>query len=324
MNTETEGYDVHSTSMSAPSPPSSNSVVTTSSSPSNDLTASLADAQSDDAPPPASPPTPESTTTPFPPPAVEGAAPPSSPTPPAPLAPTPLPDHLDPKVKQLHALFPTTDVEIIEAVLASTGENVDQAIQTLLEVSDPDYKVDNVEQVRPFSTSTTSGRIANQSENLQLSQLEADEELARALAREDELHQAHHRVNTSHRSSSTAQPQQSNHPLAYQPYVPKSRRTPAATPASPSASSWTPPTEQEYEHSQGQRAGQGQYRYQEEPEKDELDQLTEQLCVPVLLSPSVEPLIDRLMPPTQLQVRRPRQEDVWQFLKQGKGAGRED
>ncbi|GAA6027090.1 hypothetical protein JCM8097_006103 [Rhodosporidiobolus ruineniae] len=152
----------------------------------------------------------------------------------------------DPKVAQLRALFADTDEVIIEAVLASNGGNVDQAIQTLLEVNDPDFKPDNPEE---------------------LSQLELDEQLARELAREDELIQAQHRVNAPQRSASLPQQQeQPIQPVSYKAYVPKSRRT-TGRPASPSLGSWAPPADQPRGQQQQQQQGQ---------ERDELDELSEQ------------------------------------------------
>ncbi|GAA5830337.1 hypothetical protein JCM11251_001313 [Rhodosporidiobolus azoricus] len=152
---------------------------------------------------------------------------------------------VDPKVAQLRLLFETVDVEIIEAVLQEKGGNVDAAMDSLLALSDPDYKPENPEE---------------------LSQLEADEELARALAREDEVASARQRVQQPQPQSLPAPGQ----PLAYQPYVPRSRRTAGGAagegPSSPSIGSWQPPAEQTRQQQQGQQ----------QPERDELDQLTEQ------------------------------------------------
>ncbi|GAA6009000.1 hypothetical protein JCM10207_004060 [Rhodosporidiobolus poonsookiae] len=154
---------------------------------------------------------------------------------------TPAP--VDPKVAQLRALFPDVDVEIAEAVLASNGGNVDEAVETLLSMADPTLKPPNAEE---------------------LSQLELDEELARQLAREDELAQTQYRVNAPHRSSSMPhQQQQQNQPLAYKPYVPKARRQ-TGGPASPSLDSWQPP------------ANQPRSPQQQQEQPDELEQLTEQ------------------------------------------------
>ncbi|GJN88571.1 hypothetical protein Rhopal_001537-T1 [Rhodotorula paludigena] len=155
----------------------------------------------------------------------------------------------DPKVAQLKALFPGTEDAIVEAVLDAVGGSLDEATEQLLVMNDPTFKPDAAE----------------------LSQLEADEELARQFAREDEVAQAQQRVNAPRRSASLPQAQpQEPRPLAYQPYVPKSRRTTGAGgPASPSLSSWQPPAQQQ---SQQQRSQEGQPAR----ERDELDQLTEQ------------------------------------------------
>ncbi|BGP46034.1 hypothetical protein JCM10450v2_001874 [Rhodotorula kratochvilovae] len=160
----------------------------------------------------------------------------------------------DPKVAQLKALFPDLEDGVLEAVLEGCAGSLDEATEQLLVMSDPNFKTDTTE----------------------LSQLEADEELARQLAREDELAQAQQRVNAPHRSGrSHAQqqphpqaPAQPLGPLTYQPYVPKSRRTAAAGPASPSLSSWQPPAEQARTQPE---QGQGQAH-----QRDELQELTEQ------------------------------------------------
>ncbi|GAA5885471.1 hypothetical protein JCM6882_009632 [Rhodosporidiobolus microsporus] len=204
------------------------------------------------------------------PPRTSSPSPPPSSTAPATSAPAaatdaaPPPDTAaptDPKVAQLRLLFDSVDVEIIEAVLHEKGGNVDAAMDALLALSDPDYKPENPEE---------------------LSQLEADEELARQLAREDELASARQRVHQpqaqGQRSSSLPSQQAQQQPLTYQPYVPKSRRTTGggtgtgSGPSSPSIGSWQPPAAAAVE----QPRQQGQYQQTGEPERDELDQLTEQ------------------------------------------------
>ncbi|BGP30071.1 hypothetical protein JCM10296v2_001823 [Rhodotorula toruloides] len=149
----------------------------------------------------------------------------------------------DPQVDQLRALFPQVEVEILEAVLVASGGSLDEATEQLLVMNDPEYKPDPVE----------------------LSQLEADEEYARQLAREDEVAQMQQRANGPRRSSSMPPTQQQPpQPLAYQPYVPRSRRTTQPGSPNPSMSSWQPPAEQS--------------RQQQQPaqERDELAELGEQ------------------------------------------------
>ena len=190
----------------------------------------------------------------------------------------------DPKVGQLKALFPDLEDSVLEAVLDGTGGSLDEATEQLLMMSDPDFKTDTT-QVRPRSLSLTRTKfppLTLAPPRPQLSQLEADEELARQLAREDELEQAQQRINAPHRSarSSTGHQQAPSQPrpLSYQPYVPKSRRsTGGGGPASPSLSSWEPPAEQ----ASVPRQEQGQQR-------DELQELTEQLCAR-LSPPSLRP-----------------------------------
>ncbi|BGO89598.1 hypothetical protein NBRC10512_001551 [Rhodotorula toruloides] len=150
----------------------------------------------------------------------------------------------DPQVDQLRALFPQVEIEILEAVLAASGGSLDEATEQLLVMNDPEYKPDPVE----------------------LSQLEADEEYARQLAREDEIAQMQQRANAPRRSSSMpASQQQPPQPLAYQPYVPRSRRTAQPASPNPSMSSWQPPAEQSRQQQQ-----------QPVQERDELAELGEQ------------------------------------------------
>ncbi|GAA6054548.1 hypothetical protein JCM3770_006023 [Rhodotorula araucariae] len=158
----------------------------------------------------------------------------------------------DPKVAQLKALFPDLEEGVLEAVLEGSAGSLDEATEQLLVMSDPNFKTDTTE----------------------LSQLEADEEFARQLAREEELSQVQQRANGPHRSARTTTqqqlpgaPSQPLGPLTYQPYVPKSRRTAAAVAASPSASSWQPPPAEQAKT----RPESGQAH-----QRDELQELTEQ------------------------------------------------
>lgn len=159
----------------------------------------------------------------------------------------------DPKVAQLKALFPDLEDGVLEAVIEGCGGSLDEATEQLLMMSDPSFKTDVH----------------------QLSQLEADEELARQIAREDEerVQELRSRNSASQRHAPPQQDPSQPRPLAYQAYVPKSRRTTggAGGPASPSLSSWQPPAEQQQQTRQ--EPGQGQQR-------DELQELTEQLWVP--------------------------------------------
>ncbi|BGP53870.1 hypothetical protein JCM8202_006063 [Rhodotorula sphaerocarpa] len=172
----------------------------------------------------------------------------------------------DPAVEQLRALFPNVDLEIVEAVLAASGGSLDEATEQLLVLSDPTYKPDPVE----------------------MSQLEADEELARQLAQEDEAaaaEQRRRRAAARQTSNSGAAPQGGEgltRPLTYQPYVPRARRgttnsTSSSTnpgmsnlspSVSPSSTSWQPPS---------QPAPPSRERSAEMQTRDEFDEIGEQI-----------------------------------------------
>ncbi|GAA5874942.1 hypothetical protein JCM3774_000455 [Rhodotorula dairenensis] len=191
---------------------------------------------------------------------VTADTPASDPREPQPLAATPR----DPKVDQLHALFPDVDLEIVETVLAASGGSLDEATEQLLILSDPNYKPDPVE----------------------LQQLEADEELARQLAQEDEAAAAEQqRRRTAARAQQATTPaygtsagdaQGLSRPLSYQPYVPKSRRNTgnpgmsALSPTiSPSSTSWEPPAHPSRAQTQDRSA--------EDQTRDELAEIGEQI-----------------------------------------------
>jgi len=61
-------------------------------------------------------------------------APSGAPPPPAPT---------DPKVAELVIMFPTVDVGVIEMILESVGGSQDRAIETLLSMTDPEFKPDD-------------------------------------------------------------------------------------------------------------------------------------------------------------------------------------
>lgn len=64
---------------------------------------------------------------------------PASPTPGA-TAGVPLAAAGDPKVAELQAMFPTVDIGVIEVVLESHSGSQDRAIESLLQMTDPDFK----------------------------------------------------------------------------------------------------------------------------------------------------------------------------------------
>lgn len=81
----------------------------------------------------------------------------------APMAQAPAPTPTDPKVLELVAMFPTIDVPVIELVLETSGGSVDRAIETLLGMTDPDFKPDELGNARvreeDVSLSYTSSQV---------------------------------------------------------------------------------------------------------------------------------------------------------------------
>ncbi|KAG6808397.1 hypothetical protein H0H87_012989, partial [Tephrocybe sp. NHM501043] len=88
---------------------------------------------------------PDATRTSPPPPATDATTPPpastTTPTPPA-VAQETRPK--DPRIAALHAMFPDYDELILYSVLDSVGGDQDRALDTLLGMSDPEYKPSDV------------------------------------------------------------------------------------------------------------------------------------------------------------------------------------
>lgn len=63
----------------------------------------------------------------------------------APTAPTP---HANPKIAELQTMFPTVELSVIEMVLESVGGSQDRAIESLLQMTDPDFKPDELASAR--------------------------------------------------------------------------------------------------------------------------------------------------------------------------------
>jgi len=57
--------------------------------------------------------------------------------------PPPQPAPTDPKVAELLIMFPSVDVGVIEMILESVGGSQDRAIETLLSMTDPEFKPDD-------------------------------------------------------------------------------------------------------------------------------------------------------------------------------------
>lgn len=73
------------------------------------------------------------------------AAPVSAPLATAPVASTP---HANPKVAELHAMFPTVEVSVIELVLETCGGSTDRSIEQLLSMTDDNFTPDELTSVR--------------------------------------------------------------------------------------------------------------------------------------------------------------------------------
>lgn len=55
----------------------------------------------------------------------------------------------DPKVAELQSMFPTVDVGVIEMVLESVSGSQDRAIESLLQMTDPDFKPEETPAAGP-------------------------------------------------------------------------------------------------------------------------------------------------------------------------------
>nr|XP_018266878.1 uncharacterized protein I303_00858 [Kwoniella dejecticola CBS 10117]OBR89036.1 hypothetical protein I303_00858 [Kwoniella dejecticola CBS 10117] len=98
--------------------------------------------------------------------------------------PTPLPQHADPKVNELHQMFPTVELSVIELILETSQGSTDRAIEQLLGMTDPEFKSDELEGTREDAQVDLDAQFAR---SLQM----ADEETYRA-----QQAQFHSRVNS--------------------------------------------------------------------------------------------------------------------------------
>ncbi|KAF8736361.1 CUE domain, partial [Rhizoctonia solani] len=55
----------------------------------------------------------------------------------------------DPTIASLHAMFPDFDLVVLHSVLEATGGDKDQAVDSLLAMSDPDYAQSQVQNAPP-------------------------------------------------------------------------------------------------------------------------------------------------------------------------------
>ncbi|WWC66725.1 uncharacterized protein I206_100630 [Kwoniella pini CBS 10737] len=144
---------------------------------------------------------------------VNAASPTSSPT--AGFAPpsqssiaitTQAPQHVDPKVNELHQMFPTVEIGVIELILETSNGSTDRSIEQLLGITDPEFNSDELKGTR---------------EN---SQVDLDEQFARSLQMaehenyREEQTQFHSRVNYGNN------PPPVSNGLPYQPRIKNNNR----------------------------------------------------------------------------------------------------
>ncbi|WRT63875.1 uncharacterized protein IL334_000801 [Kwoniella shivajii] len=117
-------------------------------------------------------------------------------------------DISDPKVAELHQMFPTVEISVIELILETSGGSTDRAIEQLLGMTDPDFRSDELTGTREDA------------------QVDLDAEFARSLQLADEetyqREQAtfHSRVNAG---NNPPPPGSGSGGLPYQPRVRKNR-----------------------------------------------------------------------------------------------------
>ncbi|KEP48388.1 CUE domain protein [Rhizoctonia solani 123E] len=90
----------------------------------------------------------------------------------------------DPAIASLHAMFPDFELLVLQSVLEATGGDKDQAVDSLLAMSDPDYAQSQARNA-PAVPEVAPGAGAN-AQGRQLTQTELDEEFARRLMLEEE------------------------------------------------------------------------------------------------------------------------------------------
>ncbi|RCI02940.1 ubiquitin-binding protein cue5 [Rhizopus stolonifer] len=106
--------------------------------------------------------------------------------PPATEAP-PLNPHLSGNVSILKEAFPETDIEVIEAVLQTTHENLERSFEILLSMSDPNVKTEETPPMPPRPNNRAPYAYFEQQEPRSVEdQLRMDEAYARQLLEQDE------------------------------------------------------------------------------------------------------------------------------------------
>ncbi|KAK6905429.1 hypothetical protein I203_106258 [Kwoniella mangroviensis CBS 8507] len=132
--------------------------------------------------------------------------PPPGPPPPASVATQPV--HADPKVVELHQMFPTVEISVIELILETSQGSTDRAIEQLLGMTDPEFKSDELGGTREDAQVDLDAQFAR---SLQM----ADEESYRQQQAE-----FHSRVNSGNNPPPAGG-------LPYQPRIRRGQRQPA-------------------------------------------------------------------------------------------------
>ena len=91
----------------------------------------------------------------------------------------------DPAIASLHAMFPDFDLLVIQSVLEATGGDKDQAVDSLLSMSDPEYAQAQPQAATAPAAATGLG-VGTGNQGRQPTQTELDEEFARRLMLEEE------------------------------------------------------------------------------------------------------------------------------------------
>ncbi|CAE6530827.1 unnamed protein product [Rhizoctonia solani] len=92
----------------------------------------------------------------------------------------------DPAISSLHAMFPDFDLLVIQSVLEATGGDKDQAVDSLLAMSDPEYAQSQAQNAPAAPGAGTGPGVVVNAQGRQPTQTELDEEFARRLMLEEE------------------------------------------------------------------------------------------------------------------------------------------
>ncbi|CEL60621.1 hypothetical protein RSOLAG1IB_03859 [Rhizoctonia solani AG-1 IB] len=92
----------------------------------------------------------------------------------------------DPAIASLHAMFPDFDLLVLHSVLEATGGDKDQAVDSLLAMSDPDYAQSQTQNAPAATRTEPTTAVRANTPGRQPTQTELDEEFARRLMLEEE------------------------------------------------------------------------------------------------------------------------------------------